>query len=169
MNEKLLSMNTIDIIILILLVPALYKGITQGFIRQATGIIGLVLGIFLAREFADLLAGYLHEWIQADASIVKIIAFVLIMIGVLFCLNLLGKLVEKVFQIVMMGWLNRLLGVVLAVGGTCIILSLLASLIVYTNENWFILIQPEVIKDSKLFGTLIDISEHVLPFLNFKK
>lgn len=168
MNEKLLPMNIVDIILLILLVPALYKGLTQGFIRQACGIIGLILGIFLAREFSDLLAEYLHSWINADPSIVRILAFALIMIGVIFSINLLGKVVEKIFQVVMLGWLNRLLGIVLALGTAIIVLSLLASLITYTHENWFTLIPQELLSESKLFGFLTTIYENILPFLQFK-
>lgn len=161
-------MNTIDIIILVLLVPAIYKGVTTGFIKQATGIIGILLGIYFAKEFADLVATYLHNWISADPAIVRILAFALIMIVVLFALNLVGKLVEKIFQLVMMGWLNRLLGIVFAMGTTVIVLSMLASLVVYTNENWFSLIPQETLAESKLFGILTDIYNNILPFLKFK-
>ena len=161
-------MNTIDIIIVILLVPAIYKGITNGLIRQASGIIGILLGIFLTREFSDLVATYLHNWIHADESIVRILSFALIMIAVLFGVNLIGKLVEKIFQFVMMGWLNRLLGIVFALGTAVILLSLAASLITYTNENWFTLVPQEMLSESKLFGILQDVYNNILPFLQFK-
>lgn len=158
-------MSTIDIILLVLFIPAVYKGLKDGFVRQAAGILGLLLGLFLASRFSELLGGYLQNWVNADPSIVKIIAFILIMIGVILCLNLLGKLVEKVFKLVMMGWLNRLLGLIFALAATALILGTLASVILYTNKNWFTVLSPDLIAGSRLFTPLAELPGRILPFL----
>ena len=57
-------MTVIDIIILVLLALAVFKGIKDGLVRQVGGIAGLILGNFLAGRFSAIMAGWLHLWID---------------------------------------------------------------------------------------------------------
>ena len=47
-------------------------------------------------------------------AVLQAIAFTLILLGVFFVLTLAGKMIEGIVRIVMLGWLNKLLGVVFA-------------------------------------------------------
>lgn len=158
-------MAVIDIILLILLGIALFKGLKDGFIRQVGGIAGLILGIFLAGRFSALLAGWLHQWVDASESIVKSISFALIVIGVCLCMHFIGLLLEKIVKITMLGWLNRLLGAALAIFGMVLIAGVLLSLIQYVNETWFVLIPQDALDKSKGLQIISSVTNVIFPYL----
>ena len=149
-------MAVIDIIILILLLLAVIKGLKDGLIRQAGGIAGLFIGIILAGRFSALLAGWLGQWINASENIVKIIAL---------CMHLLGKLLEKIIQLATLGWVNRILGMVLSIATTVLLIGVLLSLIEYVNDTWFTLVPKEALEGSKGVQIITSITDSVFPYI----
>ncbi|MGN1215671.1 MAG: CvpA family protein, partial [Candidatus Cryptobacteroides sp.] len=103
-------MNILDAIILICFIPALVQGIRKGFIAQVIAIVSIVAGIWLSFKFSNLIASWLGNYIQASGNILQIVAFALILILVILGLTAVGKLLEATTKIVMLGWLNKLLG-----------------------------------------------------------
>lgn len=158
-------MSLIDIIIIIAFVPAVIKGIKDGFIRQIAGIAGLFLGVWLSYKFSSLITGWLGQWINANESVTKVISFAIIMIAAIVLINLLGKLIENIISVVMLGWLNKLLGVVVAFCITALIVGLILSLINYANESWFTIISQEKINESLFYEPLYNLSQKVFPYL----
>ena len=51
---------------------------------------------------------------DVSPAVLQAIAFTIILLGVFFALTLAGKMLEGIVKIVMLGWLNKLLGVVFA-------------------------------------------------------
>jgi len=98
-------MNYLDIIIII---PALwfgYKGFTHGLIRELVSLVALVLGIYAAFAFTDLVA----KWI-CNPTIPKEVYFAITFLGVLITMFILGKFVERVIKLVIPEFVNHLLG-----------------------------------------------------------
>lgn len=157
-------MSIIDIVILVPFAFALYKGIKNGFVGQIAGISGIVLGIILGTRFSALVSGYISQWIEASESVIKIISFAIIIVLVIIAAALLSKAIEKLFNLVMLGWLNKLLGVLLAFAGTAFILGAVISLISYVNETWFTIIPQEKIAESVLYQPLEDLANMVFPY-----
>ncbi len=155
----------IDIVILVIFAIAIFKGIKDGFIKQIGGIAGLLLGFFLAYKFSSLLSGWLKQWLNASESIVKIVSFALIIIAVILCMSLIGKLVEKIIKITTLGWLNRLLGVIFALFAAVLIVGVFISLINYVNESWFVLIPSDKMSESKLIGPITKVTDVIFPYL----
>lgn len=158
-------MNIIDIIICAIAAVALFKGFRDGLVRQVGGIAGLLLGIFLASKFSSLLSTYLHQWINASEQVVKSISFVVIIIAVVVLMNLLGILLEKILKVATLGWLNRLLGMVLSVAAAALVLGVLFNLVDFINESWFKLIPEETLKESAIVPVIRNISDVVFPYL----
>lgn len=158
-------MTVIDIIILILLALAVFKGIKDGLVRQVGGIAGIILGIFLAGRFSSLLSGWLHQWLNASENVVKAISFAAIIIIVCLCTYLLGRLLERIIKITTLGWINRLLGVVLSVCTAVLIIGAVISLIEYVNTTWFVIVSPERMAESKSIQIISSITDAVFPYL----
>ena len=158
-------MTVIDIIILVLLALAVFKGIKDGLVRQVGGIAGLILGIFLAGRFSAIMAGWLHQWLDASESVVKAVSFAIIIIVVCLCMYLLGRLLEKIIKITTLGWVNRLLGVLLSVCTVVLLVGALISLIEYVNTTWFVLVPPEQMAASKSVQIISSITDAVFPYL----
>ena len=107
-------MNVIDIIILLCCVPAIFRGITKGFIAQVAALVALVLGAWMSFHFSNVVVGWLEPVIDVSPTVLQAIAFTLILLAVFLTLTLAGKMLEGIVKIVMLGWLNKLLGAVFA-------------------------------------------------------
>ena len=57
-------MNWIDLIIVIILIIAIVRGFTDGFVRELASLAALIFGIWGAIKFSSLTAGKLYEWYQ---------------------------------------------------------------------------------------------------------
>lgn len=158
-------MTVIDIIIIVLLALAVFKGIKDGLVRQVGGIAGLILGIFLAGRFSAFLAGWMHQWIDASESAVKAVSFAVIIIVVCLCMYLLGRLLEKIIKITTLGWINRLLGVVLSICTVVLLIGAVISLIEYINSTWFVLVPQEQLAKSKSIQIISSVTDAVFPYL----
>ena len=158
-------MKLIDIIILIPFVFAIYKGITRGFISQVAGIAGVILGFILGVRFSDLLSTHISEWINANESTIKIISFAIIIICVLILAKLLSSIIERIFSFIMLGWLNKILGILIAIASTALVMGAVITLISYVNEYLFTIVPQRVINESILYRPLQDLAQMVFPYL----
>ena len=113
-------MNYLDIIILI---PALwfgYKGFTHGLIRELAGLAALILGIYAAFMFTDMV----EKWLNIP-TIPKEVYFAITFLGVLIAVFLLGRLVEKIIKLVIPEFVNNLLGALFGVAKVLVIFSVI--------------------------------------------
>ncbi|HUQ65653.1 MAG TPA: CvpA family protein, partial [Flavitalea sp.] len=101
----------IDILFLVMMAIAVFKGIRNGLIVAVFSIVGWILGIMAAFKFADVAAGYLKGSLNMSPSTVHILSFIIIFLLVMLLVNLGAKLVEKTVELAFMGWLNRLGGI----------------------------------------------------------
>ena len=157
-------MNILDIILLICFIPALVQGIRKGFIAQAISIISIIVGIWASARFADVVAGWVAQYITASEQVMKVVAFALILIVVFFLLGLIGKMLEGIFNFVLLGWLNKLLGVVFALLKTALIVGLVIMAFSSLNDT-FSLVKPETLSQSVLYSPLKNTANDVFPYL----
>ena len=157
-------MNILDIILLICFIPALVQGIRKGFIAQAISIISIIVGIWASARFADVVAAWVAQYITASEQVMKVVAFALILIVVFFLLGLLGKALEGIFNFVLLGWLNKLLGVVFALLKTVLIVGLVIMAFSSLNDP-FPLVKEEVLNESVLYPPLKKVAFDVFPYI----
>jgi membrane protein required for colicin V production len=157
-------MNILDIIILICLIPAAVQGLRKGFISQVIAIVSLVAGVWASVRFADIASQWIAQYITASEQILKVTAFALIMVIVFTVLALVGKMLEATIRLVMLGWVNRLLGMCFALVKCLLILGLLA-LGFNSLNNTFGFVKPEQLADSVLYPIINDMAEIVFPYL----
>lgn len=159
-------MSVIDIVILVLLALAVIKGLKDGLMKQVGGIVGLLLGIVLAGRFSAMLSGWLQRVAPTiSESVVKVLSFIIIIVVVCICVVLLSRLLEKVIKISTLGWLNRLLGVLLSVSAAVLVMGVIISVIEYVNTTWFIIISPERMAESKGVQIISSITDSLFPYL----
>ena len=57
-------MNLLDIILLILFIPAIIRGISKGFIEQIIALASLFLSAWLAYLFSNTVSGWLGQYVS---------------------------------------------------------------------------------------------------------
>jgi len=105
-------MNWLDIVIIVVAVLLGIVGLRQGIIRTVFGIAGLIGGIVLAGRYYGGLAALLSP---AGATWANIAAYAIILFATLIVAGVVGSLVAKLVHLVMLGWLDRLVGFILGV------------------------------------------------------
>lgn len=157
-------MNILDIIILICFIPALVQGLRKGFIAQVISIISIIAGIWMSFRFATYVSQWLAQYIQAGDQVLKVTAFALILILVILALGALGKMLEATIKIVMLGWLNKLLGVLFAFL-KCILIVGLVIMAFNSFNNTFNIISEAELSESIFYTPIRDIAYSVFPYL----
>ncbi len=102
----------IDIIFLLLITLACYKGYTKGFIIAIFSILGFIIGLAAALKLSTTVAAKLSEHTNLGKWL-PVLSFLLVFIGVVVLVNIAGKLIQKTFESIMLGWANRIAGMVL--------------------------------------------------------
>jgi membrane protein required for colicin V production len=104
-------MNWLDIVISVILVVVLFLGLKAGLIKMVVSSAGLVLGIFLAGRFYQILADIL-TFISSD-RVAAVVGYIIILFAVIIISSLVAWFLGKIVSIILLGWLNRLSGAVL--------------------------------------------------------
>lgn len=157
-------MNILDFIILLCFIPAVISGLKKGFIAQVVAIIALVLGAWLSYRFSSAVSIWIGQWIEGSQQLLQIISFIIIFIVVVFALHMLGKAIEASIKIIMLGWLNKLLGVVFSMLKCMLIIGLLIMAFNAINET-FSLVQESKLAESLLYNPIKNMTYSVFPYI----
>jgi membrane protein required for colicin V production len=123
-------MNILDIIIAGLIAFFLIKGIFRGFFREIASLAGVVFGILISNHYHPQMAGYLKAYIPLEKSL-PLISFIILFIAVMISFHLFGLLLHRLFKRLLIGWLDRTLGIGFALVKGVIISYLLIVLLTF--------------------------------------
>ena len=156
-------MNVLDIIIIVIFIPFIFKGIKQGFMVQAAAIAALIVGSWLAFRFAGLIGNAIASLVKASPEVMHAIGFALILIAAILVFHLIGQGLKKIVKLALLGWLDKLLGAVFAVIKVVLVLGLLVMLFntLNTKYGW---VSPKDLGASLLYEPLKDVAYSVFPY-----
>ncbi len=157
-------MNTLDVILLLLFIPGIIRGASKGFLEQAIALVGIVVSVWAAFKFLSPACTLLQQYVTLPDNLLQIVAFVAILVVVSLVVLLLAKLLTKVVEMALLGWLNKTLGVVSSVLITAIILGVVIILFDTVNVQ-FGLTESELISQSTIYNLLKDFGYFIFPFL----
>lgn len=162
-----MELRTLDIIILVIIAASAIWGIFKGFINQIVSIAALLLGIWCASRFTVYLSAQAKELfsLSLEQNTLHIIVFVAIFIIVLILSHLIGKGIEGLVKLTMLGWLNRLLGFLFGGAKAAIILGALTYVINYVN-NQLQIIPQSLLSSSKVYVFIEHSAQQFFPFLH---
>jgi len=118
-------MTGLDLLIVGLVLVLTLRGIWRGFINDLSGLLGLVLGYFFAGPLAKYLDPFLEAFVEGP-RLREGIAYYLSLFVIYLTVVFLGKLATGLSKLVLLGWLNRLLGALSGFTKGILIASLVA-------------------------------------------
>lgn len=157
-------MNTLDIILAICFIPALIRGISKGFVEQAAALVAFFLSVWMAFRFSTLAADWLRPVLEVSETVLNVVAFVAILVVVSIAMVLIGKLISKFIKVAMLGWLDKLLGVLFGFLVTALILGVLIVSFDAVNTR-FTIVAAEKLEASVLYTSLRAIAWFIFPYL----
>lgn len=155
----MLEINLLDVAVAIILLAFLARGLIRGLTREVTGLVGVVGGFALARNFQHKVQPSLEPLFN-DPNIAAIMAFALIFVCTMLLAALLGAALRKFMSITLTSWIDHLLGAMAGVAKGLLIMSLVFFLV----QGFF----PglEIVKTAQatpFFNSLIDYLRGFLP------
>ena len=157
-------MATLDIILLICFIPGIIRGISKGFLEQALSLVGIVLSVWAAFKFSALVCDWLKPYLSLSETTLSVVAFALILVAVCLVVLIVAKLLTKVLEMSMLGWLDKILGLVFALVVNALLLGVFIILFDTLNLK-FGFVKPEVLDGSVVYTTLRDFCYLVFPYL----
>lgn len=137
----------IDIIYAVLLILAAIKGFSRGLIIGIFSFIAVIIGLAAAMKLSTVVAGYIGSAVKVSDQWLPIISFIVVFIIVLLLVRLGANALEKTVEIAMLGWLNKLGGVLFYAA----IYTIVFSIILFYAEQINI-IKPETIEKSVTYS-----------------
>ncbi|HEX5553056.1 MAG TPA: CvpA family protein [Chitinophagaceae bacterium] len=148
---------TIDILFAITMLLAIFKGWTKGLIVGIFSLLALILGAAAALKLSGSFALYMESESGHSSPLWPVVAFVLIFLVVALIVRLIARLIEKALQLVMMGWLNRIAGILLY-GFTYAVLFSIA--LWFANQLY--LIEPTMKASSRTYSWIAPLGPEVI-------
>lgn len=157
---------TLNAIILAIALAALIWGAFKGFVTQIVGIIGVVLGLYLASKLTPAVSGWIQGYVGEEHSLsaIKIVVYIVLFILILILCKIIGRLINKAFKLTVLGTLDRILGAVFCVLKVTLVLSAIAALMVYGSDSLGFGLSDDF-KKSEAFSFLLKVSDAFLPHL----
>ena len=156
----------LDVLFLIILVLGCIKGFRRGLIVGIFSFVAVIVGLAAAMKLSTVAADYIGTAVKVSDRWLPVISFIVVFIVIVLLIRLGANLLQKAVEMVMLGWVNRLGGMLLYAA----IYILVYSVVLFYAEQVH-LIKPETIENSSTYSFVqpwgpwfIDGIAGILPF-----
>lgn len=143
------EMNGFDILFILVLLAGAWKGWSNGLLKEVLGLIGVFVGLYVARLLYEKVGFYLAPHLGTPPAITNIIAFALLWMGVPVILSILGELLTKFLELVGLDSINHIGGLIVSLVKYGLLLGVLCNVLAITH-----LVSEEAQQTSTLFTPL---------------
>jgi len=157
-------MNYLDIVIAIPLLYGLIKGFTNGLIKEITGLLGLIIGVYVAINFSSYLHPKFEEVLGGYEQFIPIIAFATLFIVSVLMIKILGYIIDKLTKALALGFVSRILGAIFGFLKVVVIFSFLLAIV-----SDYDLIDKNTQDESVLLKPIQEVSDLITPEINKHK
>jgi membrane protein required for colicin V production len=137
----------LDVAFFIVMIVAVFKGFTKGFIVGIFSFIAFIIGLAAALKLSVIVAHHLESSSGITAKWLPVISFALVFIVVVLLVNIGARVLKKAVSLVMLGRIDKLGGILLYI---CIY-TIIFSVILFFAEKTF-LIKSETIATSSTYN-----------------
>ncbi len=137
----------IDLVLIVIVILAVIKGYQRGLIVGVFSFIAVIIGLAAAIKLSTVVAAHLGKAIKVSEQWLPVISFAIVFIVVVLLIRLGANMIQKTVEISMLGWVNRLGGIVLYVAIYVIVFSIV---LFYAEQVQ--LLQQETIQKSVTYS-----------------
>ena len=150
-------MNTLDIVLLVFVGLGLVHGLFKGLIMEVATLLALILGIWGASRFSYFAASFISEWLEWDEAVIHVAALAVTFVAIVFIINLVGKIINKVANAIALGLLNRVLGGLFGLVKVVVVLGVVVAVLRYFDLG-VPFVSEEMKQDSMIYGMISELS-----------
>ncbi|MEO2067192.1 MAG: CvpA family protein [Flavobacteriaceae bacterium] len=157
-----MSVSSVDIVISIILIYGIVRGFYRGFFLEVSALTGLLLGIYCAINFKEVIGYYLEKILSWEENYIIIVSFLVTLIIVVVALNLIAKSLTKLANIMALGLLNKIAGAFLGLIKYSVICIVFVLLFDKINSS-LTLIDELTILNSTFYSFIRYINQELFP------
>tara|TARA_Y100001970_G_C14230561_1_gene858374 strand:- start:2370 stop:2930 length:561 start_codon:yes stop_codon:yes gene_type:complete len=144
--------STPDILFSIILAFFTITGFRRGFISEIARLTSLFASCYIASKYYYTLTPIIGQYFVND-KITQVTAFLALLITTIIIINILSSIVQRIFEFIYLGWLNRLIGSLIGfIKGLIVI-----SIIIFCME----ILPEETIMKIKNESTIYKVGENI--------
>lgn len=157
-------MSIVDILILIPLGYAAWKGFQHGIIIEIFTLLALLVGIYAGIHFSDVTANWMKNSLGWDSEYLPVIAFTITFLGIGAMVYFAGKMIEQFVKVTNLTPINKAFGIVFAVLKMTYFVSVFLVLLESYDEKGDFL-PPSMKEKSLLYNPILKVSTTTIPAL----
>lgn len=147
----------IDFIAFGLLVLAILKGFRNGLVVAIFSLLAFIIGLAAALKLSAVVADYLGDNTNISQRWLPVLAFAIVFFIVIFLVRLGAKALEGGLKMAMLGWLNKLGGILFYV----LLYLFIFSIILFYAQQLNI-IKPESVETSTTYPVIYPMAQIVM-------
>jgi membrane protein required for colicin V production len=129
------------------MLSAAYKGYTRGFIVSVVSLVAIIVGLAAAVKLSAVVGNWLSKTVNIGSQWLPFLSFIAVMVGVILVLRLVANVLQKSVELLLMGWANKLGGILFY----AIIYTLIFSVVLF-YANKLGIIKQRTIDESKCYA-----------------
>lgn len=140
-------MSTLDLLLLIPITLGFVFGLFKGLIKELTSLAAIVLGIYGAKLFAPFVSGLLIHTFHFSTKTAQPVAYLLLFVAIALGLLMIANMLDKVFDSMSLGGLNKFMGGLFGALKYALIVSILLN-VFDALDSKFAFVKPKTKAES---------------------
>ena len=137
----------LDLIYAVILVLAIFHGYRRGLIVGLFSLVAVIIGLAAAMKLSIVAGEYIGKAINISSAWLPFISFAVVFLIVVLLIRLAARAIEKTVEMVMLGWANKIGGIIFY----AVIYTIVFSVLLFYAEQMKLL-QPETIHKSVTYS-----------------
>jgi membrane protein required for colicin V production len=137
----------LDVIFAVIIVLALFKGYQCGLIVGLFSLVAGIIGLAAAMKLSAVVASYIGSAVKVSDEWLPVISFIVVFLVVVLLIRLGANAIERTIEVAMLGWVNKLGGIILY----AVIYTVVFSVLLFYAEQ-VQLLQPKTIQQSVTYS-----------------
>ncbi len=128
----------IDIVFALILLMAIIKGYRNGLLLGVFSVVAFIVGLAAAMKLSAVVAGHIGKATNISSQWLPVLSFIAVFIVVVLLIKWGAMLLQKAVEFSMLGWVNKLAGILLF----AFIYLLIYSILIFYVDQLHLLKEP---------------------------
>ena len=131
---------SIDVFFYFILIMAVFKGFSKGFIIGVFSFLAFIIGLAAALKLSAIVAVHLENSTGASGKWLPVMSFIIVFTLVVFLVNIGARILKKTISFAMLGWADKIGGIILYV----LIYTMIFSILLFFGEKTSLISEASV-------------------------
>tara|TARA_B100001109_G_scaffold70736_1_gene57581 strand:+ start:290 stop:784 length:495 start_codon:yes stop_codon:yes gene_type:complete len=153
-------LNLVDFLLIIIISWGVYKGFLNGLVKELASILGIIFGIFLAKNYYFILDKNILLLLDVEPKLITSMSLILIFVLTIITFNIIANISTKFLQLIALNLLNKIIGSL--IGGVKSILILCFLVFIISKINQIQTIENNEMKTSIVYNEIKKINTIII-------